>query len=381
MYSRRCFVAATAVLLGASMPVRGAATSAMLQAQDWPAWELFKQRFVQADGRVIDYAAAGHSTSEGQVYTLFFALVANDRSTFDRVLAWIRANLAGGDFTARLMAWKWGQKPDGSWGVIDANAASDADVWLAYVLYQAGHRWNDADLRSYAKLVQERLVRELVVQVPGAGPVLLPGPQGFALDGGGWKLNPSYLPLPVLHGLAHENPTGPWNGLIASTLTMLDMVTPHGLAPDWIAVRPQLGFMLDAKVGHTGAYDAIRVYLWAGLMAAQDPGRVRVLARLKGMQAMVERQLVPPERVDAGTGEAGGVGPVGFSAALLPFLDALGAGAAVDQQRARIATMGGIPGVYYEQALALFALGWMERRYRFGVNGRLVVLKMAVLKK
>ena len=43
--------------------------------------------------------------------------------------------------------------------------------------------------------------------------------------------------------------------------------------------------------------------------------------------------------------------------------------------------MGGIPGVYYEQALALFALGWMDKRYRFEGNGRLVVQRMATFKK
>lgn len=381
MHSRRHFVSCAAALLCGAGPPAGAAATASALAEGWPAWDVFRNRFIQADGRVIDFAAGGQSTSEGQAYTLFFALVASDRATFDRVLAWTRTNLAGGDLTARLMAWKWGQRPDGTWGVIDANAASDADLWLSYLLFQAGHLWQDDALRATALLIQERIVKELIVQVPGVGPVLLPGPQGFALEGGAWKLNPSYLPLPVLHGMALEAPNGPWRALRKNALVMLESVTPHRLAPDWVVVRADTGFRLDPKVGQTGAYDAIRIYLWAGLMPSQDPDRSRVLARLKGMQKLVEAQLVPPEKVDAATGRGEGTGPAGFSAALLPFFDAIGANAAVDQQRARITAMGGIPGVYYEQALALFALGWMDKRYRFEGNGRLVVQRMATFKK
>jgi endoglucanase len=381
MHSRRHFVSCAAALLCAARPPAQAAALASALGDGWPAWDVFKTRFIQADGRVIDFAASGQSTSEGQAYTLFFALVADDRPTFDRVLAWTRTNLAGGDLTARLMAWKWGQRPDSTWGVIDANAASDADLWLSYILFQAGRLWHDDALRATAALIQERLVKELIVQVPGVGPVLLPGPQGFALEGGGWKLNPSYLPLAVLHGMAQEAPNGPWRALLKNTLVMLESVTPQRLAPDWIVVRADGGFRLDPKVGQTGGYDAIRVYLWAGLMPSNDPDRSRVLARLKGMQGLVERQLVPPEKVDVTSGRGEGTGPAGFSAALLPFLDAIGAKTAVEQQRARITAMGGIPGVYYEQALALFALGWMDKRYRFEGNGRLVVQRMATFKK
>ena len=381
MHSRRSFIASAAAFVCAVAPTVQAATLKNSPTESWPAWDAFRDRFIQADGRVIDFAAGGQSTSEGQTYTLFFALVANDRTTFDRVLTWTRTNLAGGDLTARLMAWKWGQRPDGTWGVMDTNAASDADLWLSYTLFQAGHLWHDEVLRATAEMIQQRIAKELIVQVPGVGPVLLPGSQGFALENGAWKLNPSYLPLSLLQGMALEAPTGPWRALRKSTLLMLDSVTPQRLVSDWVVVRPDTGFRLDAKVGQTGAYDAIRTYLWAGLMPLQDPDRLRVLARLKGMQLLVERQLVPPEKVDAATGRGEGSGPAGFSAALLPFLDAVGARAAVDQQRARITAMGGIPGVYYEQALALFALGWMDKRYRFEGNGRLVVQRMATFKK
>ena len=337
----------------------------------WADWIIFRDKFVQADGRVVDFSADAQSTSESQAYALFFALVANDRPTFDRLLAWTRANLAQGDLSARLMAWKWGRRPDGSWGVIDNNAAGDADLWLAYVLFQAARRWRDSSLLAAAELMQARIEKELVVEVAGVGPVLLPGPQGFVLKSGGWKLNPSYLPLPVLRGLATEVPTGVWAALVTTTVSMIESVTPHYLVPDWVAVRPERGFALDPELGYQGSYDAIRTYLWAAMLPTQDPMRKRLLARMKGMRTLVERLLVPPASVNAYSGESEGSGPGGFSAALLPYLHAVGAKTGARQQRLRIVAMGGVPLVYYEQALGLFSLGWIDQRFRFAPDGRL----------
>ena len=83
----------------------------------WPAWEAFKAQFINEDGRVIsDDAGGGQTYSEGQAYALFFALVANDRAAFDKLLRWTENNLCDGDITARLPAWLWGKRPDGSWG-------------------------------------------------------------------------------------------------------------------------------------------------------------------------------------------------------------------------------------------------------------------------
>lgn len=368
MYSRRYFIASVAALAGLPSAAGAAQPGA---CNEWSGWNAFRDKFIQADGRVIDFSADGQSTSEGQAYALFFALVANDRPTFERLLEWTRSNLAGGDLSSRLMAWRWGQRTDGNWGVMDRNAASDADLWLAYVLFQAARRWHDKSLHALAELMQARIEKELVVPVAGVGPVLLPGPQGFALKGGGWKLNPSYMPLPVLRGLASEVPSGPWSSLAKTTLTLFEAVTPRRLVPDWVAVWPERGFMLDAELGFEGGHEAIRTYLWAGLMSRQDPDRARLLERMKGMAALVDRLLVPPARIDAFSGQAQGNSPAGFSVALLPYLDAVGAKISAERQRLRIVAMGGIPSVYYEQALGLFAQGWIEQRFRFAADGRL----------
>ena len=73
--------------------------------QSWDLWEKYAAKFIDPQGRVIDRAAQDRTTSEGQAYAMFFALVAGDRGRFDKLLKWTEENLAGGDMTLRLPAW------------------------------------------------------------------------------------------------------------------------------------------------------------------------------------------------------------------------------------------------------------------------------------
>src|SRR5213075_2454258 len=95
-------------------------------AQDWtPLWKSYAAAFMDNQVRVIDRDTGDRTTSEGQAYAMFFALVANDRARFDGLLRWTELNLAAGDLTAQLPAWQWGRDASDRWGVLDANAAAD----------------------------------------------------------------------------------------------------------------------------------------------------------------------------------------------------------------------------------------------------------------
>src|SRR5689334_6156760 len=159
------------------------------EAHLWPDWDKFAGRFMQADGRVIDLTFDGKSTSEGQSYALFFALVANQRTQFDTVLAWTSANLADGRLGNQLPGWLWGRHDDGHWSIKDRNAAADADLWLAYALLEAGRLWQEPKYDALGRKLLA-LVRDKEVQDAGAaGHLLLPGPVGFALSGDRFRLN------------------------------------------------------------------------------------------------------------------------------------------------------------------------------------------------
>jgi endoglucanase len=351
-------------------------------------WASFVSLFLQPDGRVLDPdTEARISTSEGQAYGLFFALVANDRARFELLLHWTRQNLSGGDLAARLPAWQWGRQRDGRWGVLDANAASDADLWLAWTLIEAGRLWNTPALSTEGHALLARIRAEEVVEVPGLGTMLLPGPQGFVSeDRLLWRFNPSYTPLHLLRGLASADPSGPWTVLAEQSVRTLPGMAPQGLAPDWATWSVQHSaplrgrWIADPQTGDTGSYDAVRCYLWAGVAPADDPLRASLLRGLSGMQRHI-RAAALPERLATRAAVsadpaliARGTAPPGFAAALQPYLAALGDCAGVQHltERLAISCAGGTRLRYYDHALALFSTGWLQQRWRCDRHGRLL---------
>ena len=47
---------------------------------NWPLWESYAKSSFDGQGRIVDHSAGDRTTSEGQAYGMFFALVANDRA-------------------------------------------------------------------------------------------------------------------------------------------------------------------------------------------------------------------------------------------------------------------------------------------------------------
>ena len=351
------------------------AVAGLARGGQWPAWDTFKAQFTSEEGRVIsDDGEGGRTYSEGQAYGLFFALVANDRKGFDTLLRWTENNLSDGDLGARLPAWLWGRRPDGTWGVIDSNAASDADIWIAYVLGEAARLWNAPQYRALGARLAARIIAEETADLPGLGPSLLPAPSGFVEAEGRWKLNPSYMPLQVMQRLATLYPLPAWRQLIQSSEKIIVGASPKGYAPDWTLYDARQGFLIDEKGKEKGqgAYNAIRVYLWAGMLHPAAPGRKPLLSALAPMARYVREQGYPPESIDVLTGQGSGPGPAGFTAAMLPFLQAQGDSAALKAQHSRLIANPVRSTAYYEQTLALFGLGWMEGRYRFSSGGQLL---------
>ncbi len=206
---------------------------------DWSLWRAFDNNFIQADGRVLaDESALRYSTSEGQSYALFFSLVADDRKAFERILRWTRENLAGGDLGARLPAWQWGKRIDGNWAIVDENSASDADIWLAYTLLEAGRLWHEPGYTAQGNLMLANIRIHLLRYLPGAGAMLMPAHTGFDLDNGGIRLNPSYFPVQLLRAFSKSDPSGPWRAVIENNLWMLRAVSTRGFVPDWVAYIP-----------------------------------------------------------------------------------------------------------------------------------------------
>jgi endo-1,4-beta-D-glucanase Y len=341
----------------------------------WPAWKSFRNNFIMDDGRVIDRSSPRQiTTSEGQAYALFFALVAGDRPAFDNILQWTKNNLAGGDLTARLPAWAWGKRDDGSWGVLDSVAASDADLWLAYTLSEAGRLWHVSKFSVLSELIADRILREETDELPGLGRTMLPGNIGFHPAADTWRLNPSYVPLQLIGKFAKLYPDSLWPKLLQSSLQLIIRSAPTGFSPDWVVYKAGENFEPDPSSNSLGGYDAIRVYLWAGMLPEQNSAKKEIMDRLTPMADYVANELAPPEKIDIRNGIATGVGPVGFSAALLPFLASLKDSAAFERQRLRVQALSPFERKdnYYDQVLSLFGVGRIEERYRFTGDGQIL---------
>jgi len=342
----------------------------------WPAWDHFKTHFITPDGRVKDPSSDQRiTTSEGQSYGMFYALVVNDQDTFGRLLNWTQTHLAQGDLGRHLPAWKWGLDAKGRWRVLDSNSASDSDLWIAYNLLEAGRLWNVRRYTVLGTLLAQRILREETAKIEGLGRVLIPGKIGFDLEGGGWKLNPSYSPIQLLRRLA-EVPVAPgWKQTAKPTVKLILASAPKGIAPDWVNYSSRRGAYFGEHGNAVGSYGAIRVYLWAGMMSNEDPLKQALLDGLRPMAGMIRDAGFPPEKINVVSLETQGQGSMGFSAAMLPFLDAIDSTTLLTQQKQRIKNnpISSRTDNYYEQVLSLFGRGWIERRYRFGKKGYLML--------
>jgi endoglucanase len=353
----------------------GPSRTAYCTSPPWPRWQQFKRDFISPEGRVIDVGSADSRTvSEGQSYALFFALVADDRTTFDSLLNWTEAHLAQGDLTAHLPAWLWGRSDSGQWGVLDTNASSDADLWIAYALLEAGRVWQERSYTARGAVLAKRVLDEETASIPGLGLTLLPGPVGFHPAPDVWRVNPSYSPPQVLRGIATRLlDDARWTRLLASTGRVLLDTAPHGFSPDWALYRAKHGFAPDVQTQAESAYNAIRVYLWAGMLDPRDPLAQPLLTRLAPFAGFIAAHGAPPEKVDTTDGSVGANrGNAGFSAAAVPFLDARGERALGDAQIARMEQLDReTPAGYYTSVLSLFGLGWRDGRFRFAADGTL----------
>ncbi len=341
--------------------------SSSVFAQSWPMWENFKTVNIDASFRVIDHSdARSITTSEGQSYAMFFALVADDRAAFDKLLEWTEKNLCRGDITKNLPSWLWG-KGDSGWTIIDTNNATDSDLWIVYNLLEAGRIWGDVRYTQKAHAMMDLLKRD-VRQVSNLGKVLLPGEKGFDRDGV-VTLNPSYYPVFILRRLAMEDSY--WKEVTEGTLRALTRSAPVGFSPDWVKFD-SAGKMLPPEGDDytLGSYNAIRVYLWTGMLSPKDPAYDILMQRFAPMGKLTQSMNLPPEKVNIVTGQFNRAGNAGFGACVLPMIRGT---KTADWIRTLIAHEPIIGENYYRNVLMLYGAGFDQGLFRFDRSGLLQI--------
>lgn len=239
-------------------------------------WQAFRGRYLAPEGRVVDSGNKGISHSEGQGYGMLAAVRADDRASFDRMLAWTRRTLKRR--ADALSAWRY--RPDAANPVTDQNNATDGDLLLAWALLEAGRRWGSNDHSAHGTAIARDVLKHLVRRAGGTT-VLLPGARGFDRRDR-VMLNPSYYVFPALRALAQAVPDPAWVRLAADGLGMLRGARfgRWRLPPDWVVLAKNDGALsLPDSVPPRFSYDAVRVPLylaWARLVA--EPGVVDAAA-------------------------------------------------------------------------------------------------------
>lgn len=335
----------------------------------WPDWQRFTKVMISPEGQVIDRSLAQtETTAESQAHALFFALVNNEPARFRRILGWTEENLAAGDLRTRLPASLWTHDANRAEPYLEEGSASHADLWFAYSLLEASRLWGVAEYRELGLKILALTEQELLSDMPSLGTVVLPSQAGSE-DVSGWRLKPGDMPLQLLDRFAAESPL--WAQVAKNTRNLLLASAPQGFAPDGLVWHYSGNPLPDSRERAEGDLDAIRVYLWLGMLHPDALGRELLQKHYAPIVQLTASAGAPPERVDALTGEAEGAAGPESSAALLPLIHALDQ-RALNRQRARLVAGTAANESPALHALRLFGRGWDEGRFRFGKDGRLV---------
>ena len=339
----------------------------------WKDWEEFKAIYISPEGRVID--GSNHkliTTSEGQAYAMVFALIADDKKTFQRLLNWTESNLANNDLAVNLPAWLWGLNKE-TYSVLDTNSASDADLWIAYALTEAGRIWNESRYESLGYFLAQRILQKEAVQIPNYGWMVLPGSRGFQVTTTSWRLNPSYLPIQILRRFEVLFPHSVWHEITENSIKLLNQSSPLGFAPEWAVLNTNNQIQDDNSDTKIGGYNAIRVYLWLGMFSEDEPEKKALMSHYSPMLKIIQSDEFVAEQYDIALKTQSGYHPLGFKAAVLPFLVSAEDLKTTNNFLNELITRktSSKPDHYYENVLVLFGKGWLDHKYEFTKNGML----------
>jgi len=234
-------------------------------------WDNYKKVYWESEtGRTLDKQQNNITTSEGQSYTMLRAVWQSDRPTFDKTWAWTKEHLNRSEDA--LFAWRWGQKDDGTYGVLTdmggQNTATDADSDIALALTMAASRWQQQSYLEDARYIIDDIWDEEVMTI-GGKPYLLAN----NLEKDSEKpaiINPSYLSPYAYRIFAKVDPGNNWNGLVDSSYDVLnrsmserlDKGSTAGIVPDWITIDQQSGALAAVEgapnLTTNYSYDAMR---------------------------------------------------------------------------------------------------------------------------
>ncbi len=221
-------------------------------------WATFKQRFMASDGRIIDTGNHNISHTEGQGFSMLFAVAADDKVAFDKIWQWTNKYLR--DRQTGLFYWRY--NPVEANPIADKNNASDGDVMIAWALMKAAEQWQNTAYQVESDKIIHALLKYTVVEFAGRQ-VMLPGRLGFH-ESNMVTLNPSYFIFPAWRAFAKRTHLAQIWQLIDDAQAIMAQISwgRSGVATDWITL------FASGKTAPAGqwparvSYDAIRIPLY-----------------------------------------------------------------------------------------------------------------------
>lgn len=233
-------------------------------------WDSYKEEYWENEtGRTLDKQQNDITTSEGQSYTMLRAVWMSDKPTFDKSWAWTKEQLRHEQ--DGLFSWRWGQKPDKTYGVLTdtggQNAASDADTDIALALLMAAGRWQEETYLKEAKALIESIWEHEVVEV--AGRPYMTSNNLEKQSQSPIVMNPSYLAPYAYREFAKVDTKHDWSGVVDSSYDVIErsMTEKLGkeksvsLPPDWVFMDRQTAALTAPTTENLTtnySYDAMR---------------------------------------------------------------------------------------------------------------------------
>jgi endoglucanase len=233
-------------------------------------WTIYKDNYIDTNGRAIDEQSNGITTSEGQSYSMLRGVWQNDRETFDKSWKWAKDNLRRS--TDNLFAWKWGKNPDGNYGVLieegGQNIAVDADIDIAWSLILASKLWNEPKYLEESVPIIKDIWRLSVIN-SGSGKLILAS-NNLEKEFNKTEIivNPSYFTTYAMRDFAKITPDLEWNRLASDCYYLLNKMLDTKfdgnrstvLPLDWLKVNSntlEVTKIPDKQLKYS--YDAVRV--------------------------------------------------------------------------------------------------------------------------
>ncbi len=237
-------------------------------------WMQFRGRLLGSEGRVVDSGQAGRTFSRHQALALQFAVRANDRPAFERMLRWTLTNMALPGRGQLVRRWASGDDV----AVNDATNDTLGDLCFAWALLLAAQTWNEASFAQLARRFAEAIERSSVLQTGGRHLLLLAS-YGYVNQHRA-VINPGVHFLPALRALSLHTRNPIWQRLSEDARQLIPQVSfsRWTLPADWVDMAPDgrvLGLARDfpARFGPEAAHIPLSL-LWAGETRAVSIARV-----------------------------------------------------------------------------------------------------------